>query len=216
MLSLPALANPRRALRVLCLGAHCDDIEIGCGATLLRLAAERPVDVTWVVLCSNAARAAETRRSAMRFLRGARRRELRIETLRDGYLPAQWSQAKDVVESLKQLRRPDLIFTHERDDRHQDHRLVCQLTWNTFRDHTIFEYEIPKYDGDLGQPNLYVPIKRAVAERKIAHLLAAYGSQRARRWFSAETFMALMRLSGLECNAEAGLAEAFHLRKLTI
>ena len=108
-------------------------------------------------------------------------RELRIEALRDGYLPAHWSQAKDIVESLKQLRRPDLIFTHERDDRHQDHRLVCELTWNTFRDHTIFEYEIPKYDGGLGQPNLYVPIKPAVAERKIAHLLAAYGSQRGKR-----------------------------------
>ena len=208
--------EPRGPLTLLCLGSHSDDIEIGCGGTLLRLAAERPVDVTWVVLCSNAARAAETRRSAMRFLRRARSRELRIETLRDGYLPAQWSQAKDIVESLKQPRQPDLIFTHERNDRHQDHRLVCELTWNTFRDHTIFEYEIAKYDGGLGQPNLYVPIKPAVAERKIAHLLAAYGSQRARRWFSADTFMALMRLRGLECNAEGGLAEAFHLRKLTI
>ena len=215
MLSLSSLAT-RRALRVLCLGAHCDDIEIGCGATLLRLAAERPVDVTWVVLCSNAARAAETRRSAMRFLRGARRRELRIETLRDGYLPGQWSQAKDIVESLKQLRRPDLIFTHERDDRHQDHRLVCELTWNTFRDHTIFEYEVAKYDGGLGQPNCYAPVTRAVAQRKVALLQACYPSQRGKPWFDREAFLALMRLRGIECNAAEGWAEAFHARKVVL
>ena len=215
MLSLSSLAT-RRALRVLCLGAHCDDIEIGCGATLLRLAAERPVDVTWVVLCSNAARAAETRRSAVRFLRGARRRELRIETLRDGYLPGQWSQAKDIVESLKQLRRPDLIFTHERDDRHQDHRLVCELTWNTFRDHTIFEYEVAKYDGGLGQPNCYAPVTRAVAQRKAALLQACYPSQRGKPWFDREAFLALMRLRGIECNAAEGWAEAFHARKVVL
>src|SRR5262245_13101731 len=137
MLSLPMLANSRRALRLLCLGAHCDDIEIGCGAATLRWASERALDVTWVVLCSSPARAAETRRSAARFLRHARRSEVRVESFRDGYLPAQWAQAKDVFESLKRLPRPDLILTHERDDRHQDHRLVCELTWNTFRDHTI-------------------------------------------------------------------------------
>ena len=215
MLSLSSLAT-RRALRVLCLGAHCDDIEIGCGATLLRLAAERPIDVTWVVLCSDAARAAETRRSAMRFLRGARRRELRIETLRDGYLPAQWSQAKDIVESLKQLRRPDLIFTHERDDRHQDHRLVCELTWNTFRDHTIFEYEVAKYDGGLGQPNCYAPVTRTVAQRKAALLQACYPSQHGKPWFHREAILALMRLRGIECNAAEGWAEAFHARKVVL
>jgi LmbE family N-acetylglucosaminyl deacetylase len=216
MLSLPVLANRRRALRLLCLGAHCDDIEIGCGAAMLRWASERPLDIMWVVLCSTPARAAETRRSASRFLRHARWSEVRVESFRDGYLPSQWAQAKDVLESLKRLPRPDLILTHERDDRHQDHRLVSELTWNTFRDHTILEYEVAKYDGGLGQPNLFVPVSTAVARRKAALVMASYPSQRGKQWFDADAFLALMRLRGLECNADSGYAEAFHARKVMV
>jgi len=211
------LHAPRgRTLRVLAIGAHCDDIEIGCGATLLRLTGGHDVEVSWFVLCSTAARAAECRASAARFLRGARRRAVAVESFRDGYLPAQWAAVKDRFEALKREVRPDLIFTHERDDRHQDHRIACELTWNTFRDHTILEYEIPKYDGGLGQPNLYVPVSRAIARRKAANLLASYPSQKAKHWFSEETFTALMHLRGLECNAPQGRAEAFHAHKLVI
>ena len=216
MQALGDLLSRRKALQVLCLGAHCDDIEIGCGATLLRLANERPISVNWIVLCSTPHRADEARASAERFLRAARSSKVRIESLRDGYLPAQWATAKDIFETLKRLPRPDLIFTHERDDRHQDHRVVCELTWNTFRDHTILEYEIPKFDGGLGQPNLYVPVRRTVARKKAGHLVASYRSQSRKQWFSEETFLALMRLRGVECNAGHGYAEAFHARKVVL
>jgi LmbE family N-acetylglucosaminyl deacetylase len=216
MEGIGALLARRGTLKVLCLGAHCDDIEIGCGATLLRLCSERSLDVTWVVLSSTPRRAAETRASAARFLRNARNVELRIESLRDGYLPAHWAQAKDIIESLKKLPPPDLIFTHERDDRHQDHRVVSDLTWNTFRDHTILEYEILKYDGGLGQPNLFVPVTPSMADRKIRNLRAAYASQSRKNWFAEDAFLALMRLRGIECNAARGLAEAFHVRKLVL
>lgn len=150
MLSLKLDLGRRRTLEVLCLGAHCDDIEIGCGATLMRLAGEQLVRITWVIMCSTPLRAAEARKSAALFLRHARARRIQIERFRDGFLPAQWNEVKECFEGLKRLARPDLIFTHERDDRHQDHRVVCELTWNTFRDHLILEYEIPKYDGGLG------------------------------------------------------------------
>jgi LmbE family N-acetylglucosaminyl deacetylase len=216
MRTLDVLTDGRKPLRVLCIGAHCDDIEIGCGATLMRLAAERTLDVTWVVLCSTPPRAAEARASAAKFLRAVRTREVQVGTLRDAYLPDQWAQAKDILESLKALPDPDLVFTHERDDRHQDHRVVCELTWNTFRDHTILEYEVAKYDGGLGQPNFYVPVTRAVARRKARALVGAYPSQRTRSWFDEETFLALMRLRGLECNAPQGYAEAFHARKVVL
>jgi LmbE family N-acetylglucosaminyl deacetylase len=214
MQALGQLLGSASRLRVLCVGAHCDDIEIGCGATLLRLAGERELDVSWLVLCSTPPRAVECEQSARRFLAKARRREIRIERFRDGYLPAQWAAVKDTFETVKRTVRPDLIFTHERDDRHQDHRLACELTWNTFRDHTILEYEIAKYDGGLGQPNFYVPVTPAIAARKVKHLQAAYPSQRDKRWFTEDAFLALMRLRGIECNAERGLAEAFHARKV--
>jgi LmbE family N-acetylglucosaminyl deacetylase len=216
MQSFLALIDSSKPLRVLCLGAHCDDIEIGCGAALLRLTGERPVDVTWAVLCSTPPRAAEVHKSASRFLRKARVYEVLVEALRDGYLPAQWAQAKDTFESLKRLPRPDLIFTHEGGDRHQDHRVVCELTWNTFRDHTILEYEVPKYDGGLGQPNFFVPVSRVTARRKANLLLTSYPSQRSKRWFDEETFLALMRLRGVECNATPGYAEAFHAHKVVM
>ena len=216
MLPLKFASGRRRTLEILCLGAHCDDIEIGCGATLMRLADEQPVHVTWAILSSTPARAAEARKSATLFLRKARGRRAQIHSFRDGFLPAHWQEVKECFEALKRLPRPDLVFTHERDDRHQDHRVVCELTWNTFRDHLILEYEIPKFDGGLGQPNLYVPVTTTLAERKSRQLLSAYKSQVEKPWFSAETFRGLMRLRGLESNAEDGFAEAFHARKAVL
>jgi LmbE family N-acetylglucosaminyl deacetylase len=210
------MVSGRKVLQVLCVGAHCDDIEIGCGATLLRLSRERPLAVTWFVLCSTPKRAAEVQASAARFLRGTRSYEVLIESMRDGYLPAQWAMAKDAFEALKRRPRPDLIFTHERDDRHQDHRAVCELTWNTFRDHTILEYEVAKYDGGLGTPNVFVPVAGALARRKAQLLAASYPSQRGKPWFDDDAFLALMRLRGLECNAAGGYAEAFHARKVVM
>lgn len=204
------------ALSILCIGAHCDDIEIGCGATLMRLAAERSLEVTWVVLSSNAKRAAETRRSAELFLAGAKRKHVLVQKFRDGFLPAEWKKAKEFFETLKALPTPDVIFTHEGADRHQDHRIVSELTWNTFRNHLILEYEIPKYDGGLGQPNVFVPVSRAIAEQKTAHLLKCYASQASKGWFTSDTFMALMRLRGIESGATEGFAEAFHGRKICI
>lgn len=212
-LALPAL---RRPLRVLCFGAHCDDIEIGCAATLMRLADERPLSVTWIVLTSTPQRAAEARRSASLVLRDTRSYELGIAAFRDGFMPAQWSDIKSYFEALKSRPKPDLIFTHERGDLHQDHRLVNELTWNTFRDHLILEYEIPKFDGGLGQPSIFVPVSRKVMNRKCRQLDRAFASQRKKPWFSDDTFRALMRIRGLECNAPDGYAEAFFARKLCL
>jgi LmbE family N-acetylglucosaminyl deacetylase len=206
----------RGPLEILCVGAHCDDIEIGCGATLLRLAEERPVSVTWVVLSGSSVRQAETQRSAKSFLAGARRQRVIFGGFRDGYFPSEHAAIKESFERLKQLPVPDLIFTHERGDLHQDHRIAGELTWNTFRNHAIFEYEIPKYDGGLSQPNVYAPVTAAQARRKARILLAAYATQRAKRWFTEDTFSALLRLRGVECNAASGLAEAFHGRKVVI
>jgi len=216
MLPLKLELGRRRTLEVLCLGAHCDDIEIGCGATLMRLVKEQPVRVTWVIMSSTAKRAAEARKSAALFLRQAKAARVQIEAFRDGFLPAHWNDVKERFEELKRLPRPDVVFTHERDDRHQDHRVVCELTWNTFRDHLILEYEIPKFDGGMGQPNLYVPVTAALTERKSRHLLSAYRSQGKKTWFSAETFRGLMRLRGIESNAGDGFAEAFHARKAVL
>jgi LmbE family N-acetylglucosaminyl deacetylase len=203
-------------LEVLCIGAHCDDIEIGCGATLMRLADERRLSVTWVILSSTTARAAETRRAASAFLRRARRHQVQFASFDDGFLPARWSEVKAYFETLKGLPRPDLIFTHEARDLHQDHRIACELTWNTFRDHLILEFEIPKFDGGLTQPNLYVPASRRTLRNKCALLHRAYASQRRKAWFDEETFRGLMRLRGLECNAPEGYAEAFHARKVRL
>ena len=213
MLPLTLPAARRAPLTVLCLGAHADDIEIGCGGTLLTLLEERPsVAVHWVVMSGAGARAGEARRSARRVLRGARRGEVRVESFRDGFLPYEGTAVKEVFEQLKSIE-PDLIFTHFRHDLHQDHRLVCELTWNTFRDHTVLEYEIPKYDGDLAHPNVYVPLSTRIRRRKIRLLMSAFPSQARKRWYSPETFDGLMRIRGIECAAPDGYAEAFHGRK---
>jgi LmbE family N-acetylglucosaminyl deacetylase len=201
----------------LCLGAHCDDIEIGCGGTILRLLELEPgLELHWVVLASDPARRAEALDSARRFLGPGAEQRVRIQAFRDGFLPWAGAEVKDFFESLKSEIRPDLILTHFRGDLHQDHRLVSELTWNTFRDHLILEYEIPKYDGDLAAPNVFVPLSESHASRKIEHLLGAFVSQRGKRWFSEDTFRGLMRLRGMECNAPACLAEAFYARKLVL
>jgi LmbE family N-acetylglucosaminyl deacetylase len=217
MLPLTLGRSTRGPLTVLCLGAHSDDIEIGCGGTILRLLAERRrVAVHWIVLSGDARRAREARRSATRLLRGASAREVLVLQFRDGFLPYQGAAVKDAFEQLKQNISPDLIFTHHGADAHQDHRLVSELTWNTFRDHTILEYEIPKYDGDLGRPNVFVPLGPRFRERKLSLLMSAFPSQRGKRWFTRETFDAMMRLRGIECSAPGGYAEAFHCRKIVL
>lgn len=214
------LWNDRSAAPVkhlLCLGAHCDDIEVGCGGTVLKLVRGGTLEsVTWVVLTSNARRAAEARASARKLLRGVPATAIVIKDFRDGFLPYAGGAVKDFFEELKPAVAPDLIFTPHRDDRHQDHRLVAELTWNTFRDHCILEYEIPKYDGDFGTPNVFVPLDRVLTRRKVEHLMRAFPSQRGRRWYSEDLFRAVLRLRGMESNAPAGFAEAFYGRKLVL
>ena len=204
-------------LQILCLGAHSDDIEIGCGATILQLAAQRPrPDFRWVVWSAAGMREIEANRGARSFLGPAASKAVRVHAFRDGYFPAQFAEIKDAFENLASEFQPDIVFTHARDDRHQDHRVISDLTWNTFRNELILEYEIPKWDGDFGQPNVYVPVSGATARRKVRALLSTFGSQRSKDWFSQETFFGLMRLRGMECRASAGSAEAFYARKITL
>jgi len=206
----------RHSLKILLLGAHCDDIEIGCGGALLGLVRAYPgARITWVTLGSDGPRADETRVAASQFLAGAPEPDVRVESFRTSYFPHCAEALKDYFETLKAVE-PDLILTHYRHDLHQDHRVVNELTWNTFRDHAILEYEIPKYDGDLGVPNVFIPLPRADIERKCNILLDCFPSQHARRWFTRDTFQALARLRGIECNAPEGFAEAFHGRKVNI
>jgi LmbE family N-acetylglucosaminyl deacetylase len=201
---------------VLLLGAHCDDIEIGAGATVLRLVQRFPnARFVWVTLSSDAEREAETRAAAARLLDGARHTEVLVERFRGSYFPHEGAPLKEYVDALKRYH-PDLVLTHTRDDRHQDHRVVHDLTWNSFRNHAVLEYEIPKFDGDLGQPNVYVPITRAQLTAKCDMLLQCFPSQLGRSWFTRDTFEALARLRGIECNAPEGVAEAFFGRKLSL
>jgi len=216
MLELTVPAVPKRATRILCLGAHCDDIEIGCGGTLLKWLARGAWDVTWAVFSASAPRERELRASAGRFLRRANRSRVITYQFRESFFPASYASVKDAFEGLKQLPAPDIIFTHERADLHQDHRLLAELTWNTFRRHLVLEYEIPKYEGGLSTPNVYVALTRAQAAAKIRALLACYASQRARPWFRAETFEALMRLRAVESGSGGGWAEGFHANKVNI
>lgn len=203
--------------RVLCLGAHSDDIEIGCAGTLLRLTeGERPLEVTWVVFSAEGRREQEAQASARAVLDRAKSAEIELQRFRDGFFPSQMAAIKDYFEALKQRVAPDLIFTHYRNDLHQDHRVIAELTWNTFRDHLILEYEIPKYDGDFGAPNVFVTLDEAHCRRKIDLLLTHFGSQRDRRWFSEDLFRAVLRLRGMEANAPDGYAEAFYGRKVVL
>lgn len=211
------LAKPGERLSVLCLGAHSDDIEIGAGATLLSLV-ERGIrlDVHWCVLSGGGVRDDEARKSAADFLAQAASSQVEVMSFRDGFFPEQGEAIKQWFEALKARVEPDIILTHRRDDAHQDHRKVCQLTWNTFRDHQILEYEIPKWDGDIGQPNVYVPVSAAALRRKIDLLMAHFGSQRSKQWFDDETFRGLARIRGMECRAPERYAEAFFGRKLAL
>jgi LmbE family N-acetylglucosaminyl deacetylase len=204
-------------LSVLCLGAHSDDIEIGAGATLLSMM-ERGVrlDVHWCVLSGASEREQEARASAADFLSEAASAQIEVMPFRDGFFPEQGEQIKSWFEELKGRLDPDLILTHRNDDAHQDHRQVCRLAWNTFRDHCILEYEIPKWDGDMGQPNLYVPVSAGALRRKVDLLNLHFGSQRSKQWFDSETFFGLARLRGMECRAPERYAEAFWARKLTL
>jgi len=205
-----------RALRVLCLGAHSDDIEIGCGGTILRLAKQFPDCIFhWVVFSAIGVRGEEAQRAARCFT-GDGLKEPLLKTFQDGFMPYVGSEVKQVFEAeLKQLS-PDLIFTHYGKDAHQDHRLISELTWNTFRDHMVLEYEIPKYDGDLGRPNVFVTLDSHLCERKVKVITDAFSSQRSKSWFTRDTFLSLMRLRGVESNAPSGYAEAFYCRKVVL
>jgi len=211
-------ARPGDRLSVLCLGAHSDDIEIGTGATLLSMM-DRGVhlEVHWCVLSGGVSeRESEAKASAADFLSKAASMQIEVMPFKDGFFPEQGDAIKSWFEMLKARTNPDLILTHYRDDAHQDHRQVCRLTWNTFRDHWILEYEIPKWDGDLGQPNLYIPISAEVLRRKIELLNVHFGSQRSKQWFDSELFLGLARLRGMECRAPERYAEAFFARKLLV
>lgn len=200
--------------QLLCLGAHCDDIEIGCSATVLTLLAQYPdLNVTWVVMAGDERRAQEGLESAHALLAGIPKKTVLVQSFRDGFLPYQGAAVKEYFEGLKADVSPDLVLTHWRQDLHQDHRLVSELTWNTFRDHLIWEYEIPKYDGDLGNPNLFVPVDAAICQRKVENLLTTFATQADKPWFREDLFLALMRLRGMECHAPSGYAEAFYCRK---
>lgn len=210
------LFNPDRVRRILCLGAHSDDVEIGCGGTLLEAFDRNPdVHVTWVVFSARDNRETEARSSASAFLDRVKA-DVITHAFRDGFFPYNGADIKNEFEALKGLGEPDLIFTHYDRDCHQDHRLISELTWNTFRNHLILEYEIPKYDGNVWDPNVYVPLDGSIVGRKVEHLMTHFGSQRDKRWYDEETFKAVMRLRGVECQSPSGFAEAFHARKIVI
>jgi LmbE family N-acetylglucosaminyl deacetylase len=204
-------------LSVLCLGAHSDDVEIGAGATLLSwLEQGIRLDVHWCVLSGAGEREQEARASASDFLAEAASRTIEVMAFRDGFFPEQGEQIKVWFEALKDRVNPDVILTHRGDDAHQDHRQLSRLAWNTFRDHLILEYEIPKWDGDMARPNLYMPVSASAIQRKIDLLISHFGSQRSKQWFDAETFRGLARLRGMECRAQERYAEAFVARKISL
>lgn len=202
-------------LRVLCLGAHCDDLEIGCGATVLKLIARDPAtEFRWVVFGSTEERASEALQSARQFLNNAKEKEITVKDFRDGFFPYLGYAIKEYFEELKRAFSPDLIFTHYRHDLHQDHRLISELTWNTFRDHLILEYEIPKFDGDLGSPNCFVHLDDVTCRRKVDLIIDCFQTQKNKQWFTADTFFSLLRLRGIEAGASVRYAEGFYCRKL--
>jgi LmbE family N-acetylglucosaminyl deacetylase len=216
MLKLQLLKADQRPLRVLFLGAHSDDIEIGCGGTVLRLIRENPgIEVTWVVFSALEERGGEARESAQDFLKDVDHKQVILYEFKDGYFPHRSAEIKDIFEKLKRDLKPDIIFTHYRHDLHQDHRVLCELTWNTWRDHFILEYEIPKYDGDLGIPNFFVHLDRDLCDRKTDALIRFFQTQGNKHWFTPETFSAILRIRGVECKSPGGYAEGFHSRKVS-
>lgn len=217
MLNLKLNLPRGRAPRFLFLGAHCDDIEIGCGGTVMELLHAYPrAHIDWVVLSSEGPRAQEAQRATKLLLRAAKSVTLHIKDFRGAYFPSEAPAIKDFFEALKKSTTPDVIFTHHGADLHQDHRTVAELTWNTFRNHFILEYEIPKYDGGLGSPSVFVPVSAANVRRKVDLLMKVFATQLGKQWFTPETFQGLMRLRGIECNAPSGYAEAFYSRKLVL
>jgi LmbE family N-acetylglucosaminyl deacetylase len=214
MLRINPLQGGPAPLKIMCLGAHADDIEIGCGGTLLQLLSlRRSVEFVWVVFSSGSEREREARTSAALFLEQAERKDIIVRDFRDGFFPYDGAKIKGFFEELKSRVSPDLIFTHYRDDRHQDHRTISDLTWNTWRNHLILEYEIPKYDGDLGSPNWFVPLTREVCDRKIKYICDVFQTQSNKAWLTEDTFQAILRLRGVECAAADKYAEAFYCRK---
>ncbi|HXM94109.1 MAG TPA: PIG-L deacetylase family protein [Candidatus Dormibacteraeota bacterium] len=216
MIGLHLPQRSKDVIQLLCLGAHSDDIEIGCGGTLLHLKQAFPrLKFHWVVLSAGGPRGQEAAKAAELFTAGCEK-EILLKDYRDGFFPYNGAQMKDFFEELKSRVNPDLIFTQWSGDAHQDHRLLSELTWNTFRNHLILEYEIPKYDGDMGRPNCFVPLEALLSEQKIDHLFTAFESQRIKKWFDRETFRGLMRLRGMESNSPSGYAEAFYARKVIL
>ncbi len=217
MINIRLSRKDNKPLLVLCLGCHSDDIEIGCGGTIIRLIRDDPgVRFYWVVFSAIGPRKAEAQRAAELFAGPDRLEQLVLNEFPDGFMPFVGSEVKAAFEELKQKVKPDLVLTHQGRDAHQDHRLLSELTWNTFRDHLILEYEIPKYDGDMGRPSFFVPLDSEACRTKVRYLMDAFQSQRNKSWFEESTFQSLMRLRGMECNAPSGYAEAFYCRKLML
>lgn len=205
----------KEGAKILCLGAHSDDIEIGCGGTVLRLLHEYPgLTFHWVIFSAIPVRKQEALNSADLFLQNAKEKQVVVKDFRDAFFPYQGTAIKEVMEELKHEISPDLIFTHHRMDLHQDHRLLSELTWNTFRNHMILEYEILKYDGDLGAPGLFVHLEKEICRQKINYIVESFPDQRGKHWFSLENFESLLRIRGVESNAPSGFAEGFYCRKM--
>jgi LmbE family N-acetylglucosaminyl deacetylase len=212
-----SLGEPQSPYRLLVIGCHADDIEIGCGGTILHLLESLPsVEVRWVVLSAHGERADEVQRSAEAFLEKAESREVIVRDFRDGFFPYDGGSIKDLFEELKQQTSPDLILTHYRKDLHQDHRTASELTWNTFRNHLILEYEIPKYDGDFGSPNVFFHLSESISNQKVENLLTHFNTQRERRWFTEDLFRSVLRLRGMESNSPSNYAEGFYGRKVVL
>ena len=207
----------RKRLNILCLGAHCDDIEIGCGGSLLKFQQSfTDTDFRWVVFSSDSERENEARTCAAKLLSRATRKCVEMHRYRNGYCPSIRGELKDYFEELKKEFVPDLVFTHYGEDLHQDHRVISELTWNTFRKNLILEYEIPKYDGDFGSPNLFITLDKTVCDRKIAGILSSFKSQSEKHWFTKELFQSVLRLRGMECASPTGYAEAFYCKKMIL
>jgi LmbE family N-acetylglucosaminyl deacetylase len=215
ILNLSFSHNPQRPLNILCIGAHADDIEIGCGGAILRLARQfDDLHCKWIVFSSDERRRKEAKASAEQFLSEYTEKRILIEDFRDGFFPYHGGDIKEYFEGLKRDPQPDLIFTHNRHDLHQDHRLLYELTWNTFREHLILEYEIPKYDGDFGSPNVFVELDEEISSQKVKILLTTFESQLSKHWFTEDLLMSVMRIRGMESGGSSKLAEAFYCKKL--
>lgn len=217
MMPLSFSKESARPLRVLCLGAHSDDIEIGCGGTLIELFEQQPDSrVLWIVFSGSEQRAAEALKSANLYLNQIDSKDIIIKSFRDGFFPYIGLEIKEFFEDFRHRMNPDIIFTHHRKDLHQDHRLLSELTWNTFRDHLIFEYEILKYDGDVSSPNVFSALKQSTCEQKIDRLNHCFRSQLNHEWFDEESFRGLLRIRGVESNSPTKLAEGFYCRKASL